>query len=73
MIRGGGRQSFSHAEGDAQNVLDSFHHIEGGSTLPVVNDQSLTVKDRQQEAERHSRYFTLLSIYKVQSIVSYIK
>ena len=48
--KGGGRQSFSHAEGDAQNVLDSFHtvacfsHIEGGSTLPVINDQSLTVK-----------------------------
>ena len=37
---GGGRQSFSHAEGDAQHVLDSFHtvacfsHIEGGVHPP---------------------------------------
>ena len=31
------------------------------------------VKDRQQEAEHHSRYLTLLPMYKVQRIVSYIK
>ena len=31
-----------------------------------------TIKDRQQEAERHSRHLTLLSSYVRQSIISYI-
>ena len=34
---------------------------------------SYAIKDRQQEAERHSRYLTLLSGYILQNIMSYIK
>ena len=31
------------------------------------------VKDRQQEAERHSRYLSLLSRYNYHNIISYMK